>query len=167
MSATATITKTDTTPIQYVQYHDGGVFGKRPVLTGKAARPTFNELPRIDMRRLFSDKLEDRKQLAAELGAACRDVGFFYAVNHGVDETLLDETFDAAKRYFNLPVDVKMECHNQKTKKFRGYEAFLEGKLDPSTRGGMSIRARNTFPLCSTMRSTSLRYEDDNAIRNT
>ena len=104
----------------YVHYHDGGVPGKRRVLTGKAALPTFNEVPKIDMRRIYSDSLDDRKELAEEVGAACRNVGFFYAVNHGVDEQLLDDTFKAVARFFDLPTEVKMEVHNQKTEKFRG-----------------------------------------------
>jgi isopenicillin N synthase-like dioxygenase len=107
-------------------------------LTGTAARETFNEVPKIDFQRIYSDNLEDRKALAKEVGAACRDIGFFYAVNHGVEEDMLQNTFEALNKYFALPTEVKMETHNQKTEKFRGYEAFLEGKLDPSTRGGMS-----------------------------
>jgi hypothetical protein len=147
MSTTTTTTRVST-PIRqdskseedvYVHYHDGGVFGKRRVLTGSAAKPTFTELPRIDMRRLFSDDLKDRQELAKEVGAACREVGFFIAENHGVEEKVLDGTFEALKKFFDLPKEVKMETHNQKSSKFRGYEGFLEGKLDPSTRGGMSI----------------------------
>ncbi|ORY07901.1 hypothetical protein BCR34DRAFT_626322 [Clohesyomyces aquaticus] len=129
--------ETQTESAQYVHYHDGGGPGKRRVLTGQDAKPTFTELPRVDMRRMFSDDFASRKELAVEVGAACRDVGFFYAVNHGVDEKVLDRTFDAVKQFFELPTEVKMEVHNQKTKKFRGYEAFLEGKLDPSTRGDL------------------------------
>ncbi|KAH7117602.1 hypothetical protein B0J11DRAFT_552409 [Dendryphion nanum] len=136
MSSTATVTE-ESTPIQYVHYHDGGVPGKRRILTGKDAKPAFSALPRIDFQRIYSDDLNDRKELAAEVGAACRDVGFFYAVNHGVDQEVLDTTFNAVKKYFDLPTDVKMESHNQKTEKFRGYEAFLEGKLDPNTRGDL------------------------------
>jgi hypothetical protein len=147
MSTTTTTTKVSA-PIkqdsksekeEYVHYHDGGVFGKRRILTGAAAKPTFTELPRIDMRRLFSEDLKDRQELAKEVGAACRDVGFFIAENHGVEEEVLDGTFDALKKFFDLPTEVKMETHNQKSSKFRGYEGFLEGKLDPSTRGGMSL----------------------------
>jgi len=133
MSTTTTQTQTDT----WVHYHDGGVPGRRRVLKGAAAKETFTALPKIDFQRIYSDSLEDRKELAREVGAACRDIGFFYAVNHGVDETVLEGTFDALKQYFALPTDVKMETHNQKTEKFRGYEAFLEGKLDPSTRGDL------------------------------
>ncbi|XP_014554472.1 hypothetical protein COCVIDRAFT_39676 [Bipolaris victoriae FI3] len=121
----------------WVHYHDGGVPGRRRVLKGAEAKETFNALPKIDFQRIYSDNIEDRKELAKEVGAACRDVGFFYAVNHGVDEQILDDTFAALQKYFALPTDVKMETHNQKTEKFRGYEAFLEGKLDPSTRGDL------------------------------
>jgi isopenicillin N synthase-like dioxygenase len=116
MSATMTSTQEE-----WVHYHDGGIPGRRRVLTGAAAKPTFNELPKIDFRRIYSDKLEDRQELANEVGAACRDVGFFYAVNHGVDESLLDDTFEALEKYFSLPTEVKMETHNQKTAKFRGF----------------------------------------------
>lgn len=109
-----------TTNETWVHYHDGGIPGRRRVLTGAAAGTSFNELPKIDFRRIYSDNLSDRQGLAKEVGAACRDVGFFYAVNHGVDESLLDDTFDALKRFFDLPKEVKMEVHNQKTSKFRG-----------------------------------------------
>ena len=145
MSTTTTQTQTDT----WVHYHDGGVPGRRRVLKGAAAKETFTALPKIDFQRIYSDSLEDRKELAREVGAACRDIGFFYAVNHGVDETVLEGTFDALKQYFALPTDVKMETHNQKTEKFRGYEAFLEGKLDPSTRGGMLESSLFIHPLHS------------------
>lgn len=133
MSATEVLAEPET----WVHYHDGGIPGRRRVLTGKAAKETFTEVPKIDFRRIYSGKLDDRKELAKEVGAACRNVGFFYAVNHGVDQAMLDETFDALRKYFALPTEVKMETHNQKTDKFRGYEAFLEGKLDPSTRGDL------------------------------
>lgn len=105
----------------WVYFHDGGIPGRRQVLRGAAAKPTFSELPRIDFRRIYSTDLSDRQELAEEVGAACRDVGFFYAVNHGVDESLLQDTFEASRKFFGLPTDVKMEVHNQKTSKFRGY----------------------------------------------
>ncbi|KAF1929793.1 2OG-Fe(II) oxygenase [Didymella exigua CBS 183.55] len=126
-----------------VHYQDGGVPGRRRVLTGAAAETTFNDLPKIDFRRLYSNNLSDRQSLAYEMGVACRDGGFFYAADHGVDESLLDDTFDALKRFFNLPKEVKIEVRNQKSPKIRGYKGFLEGKLDPSTRGDL----KEGFPM--------------------
>ncbi|CBX90304.1 hypothetical protein LEMA_P064300.1 [Plenodomus lingam JN3] len=122
---------------EWVHYHDGGIPGRRRILHGTAAQKTFDAVPKIDFTRIYSANLDDRKELAREVGAACRDVGFFYAVNHGVEQRVLDDTFVALERYFALPTDVKMETHNQKTERFRGYEAFLEGRLDPNTRGDL------------------------------
>lgn len=146
----STTTTTETCTDSWVHYHDGGVPGRRPVLKGTAAKETFTQVPKIDFQRIYSDNLEDRKELAKEVGAACRDVGFFYAVNHGVDETMLQDTFSALEKYFALPTAIKMETHNQKTEKFRGYEAFLEGKLDPSTRGGKPTPSSSSAQTPST-----------------
>ena len=114
-------TTTLSTEETWVHYHDGGLPGRRKVLTGLAAKSTFSELPKIDFSGIYSQKLSDRQELANEVRAACKDVGFFYAVNHGVDESLLDDTIDALKKFFDLPTDIKMDVHNQKTSKFRGY----------------------------------------------
>ena len=32
-------------------------------------------------------------RIVTEVGAACRDVGFFYVVNHGVDQELIAKAF--------------------------------------------------------------------------
>jgi hypothetical protein len=149
MSATETQIETDL----WVHYHDGGIPGRRRVLTGKAAKQSFNEVPKIDFQRIYSDDIEDRKELAKEVGAACRDVGFFYAVNHGVEEELLSGTFSALKKFFSLPQDVKMETHNQKSVEFRGYERFLEGKLDPNTRGGTLPSSLHLYHYLKSTRS--------------
>jgi hypothetical protein len=125
-------------PLQYVHYHDGGVPGSRPILTGANAKLTFNEIPMIDMRRMFSPSLEDRKELAAAVGKACREVGFFYALNHDVPKGLIGDTFEAIANFFALPLDDKMEAYMRNSSIYRGYEPLLEIKLDPSTRGGKS-----------------------------
>ncbi|KAK8066440.1 Clavaminate synthase-like protein [Apiospora hydei] len=136
-TTTATIDTAGTNNVQYVYYHEGGVPGRRPVLTGKDAKPTFTELPRIDLGRLYSTELADRRALSSEIDAAFRDVGFFYATNHGVDKAVVDDMFSAMHRYFGLPLDVKMEAHSRQNRKFRGYEPLFSTKLDPATRGDL------------------------------
>jgi hypothetical protein len=65
----------------YVHYVMGGVARKRPILTGIEAKQTFNEIPSVDCSDVFSKDLEVRKAIAAKLGKACEEVGFFYTTN--------------------------------------------------------------------------------------
>ncbi|KAF3003360.1 hypothetical protein E8E14_004001 [Neopestalotiopsis sp. 37M] len=122
---------------QYVYYHEGGVPGKRPILTGSAAKPAFSELPRIDISRAYSSDPQDRRQLATEVNDAFTNVGFFYAVNHGVEPEIVADIFAAMRRYFALPEDVKMEAYSRQNHKFRGYEPMFSTRLDPTTRGDL------------------------------
>ncbi|KAK7953894.1 2OG-Fe(II) oxygenase [Apiospora saccharicola] len=118
-----TTTTTCTAPsdgVNYVYYHEGGVPGRRPILTDADAKPTFTELPRIDLGRLYSTELADRRALASEIDVAFRDVGFFYATNHGVDTAVVDDIWTSRWK-----------------RKFRGYEPLFSTKLDPATRGDL------------------------------
>jgi isopenicillin N synthase-like dioxygenase len=45
--------------------------------------------------------------VARDIDAACRDLGFFYAVGHGIARRLTTDLFAAAWRFFGLPVDAK------------------------------------------------------------
>jgi len=59
----------------------------------------FSQIPLIDFALMMSDRRADKLRVAAEIRAACVDVGFFYLVNHGVDASLRDRAFAAAKRF--------------------------------------------------------------------
>ena len=52
---------------------------------------------------------------------ACLDYGFFYIINHGVEETLLERMFDESRKFFSLPVEEKMKLVR---KEHRGYTAL-------------------------------------------
>ena len=90
------------------------------------------------MRPIFSESLEERQKVAAQVGKACREVGFFYAQDHGVSQEAINIAFGAIADYFAQREDVKLETHIHNNKHFRGYEPLLETRLDPSTRGGGS-----------------------------
>lgn len=60
---------------------------------------------------------------------ACLDYGFFYLINHGVEETLLERVFDESRKFFSLPVEEKMKLVR---KEHRGYTALYAEKLDPT-----------------------------------
>ncbi|CAO2650345.1 Nn.00g016370.m01.CDS01 [Neocucurbitaria sp. VM-36] len=70
---------------------------------------TLERIPIIDVTRMYSEKLEDRKTVAEEIREASRNIGFFYMINHGIDPKYSEGVFDQSKRFFTLPEDDKMK----------------------------------------------------------
>lgn len=62
----------------------GPVF--RDVLNTPPRDCTAEEIPIIDLSAMYSEKLEDRKQLAQEIRVSAENTGFFYIKNHGIKE---------------------------------------------------------------------------------
>lgn len=48
-------------------------------------------------------------ETAAQIGAACRESGFFYIAGHGVDESLCRELDALSRRFFDQSVAEKMQ----------------------------------------------------------
>lgn len=69
-------------------------------------------------------------EVAARIGAACREHGFFYAVDHGVPEALIADQFAWAARFFNLPQEAKEAISLFKSPARRGWEGIGAQKLD-------------------------------------
>jgi hypothetical protein len=81
-----------------------------------------DEIPVIDIGGIFSDKIEDRKAVAERIREACHRIGFFYIINHGIDERYTKSTFEQAKIFFALPEERKMEvCTDIVPDEFFGY----------------------------------------------
>lgn len=85
---------------------------------------------------MFSENIEDRKKVASEIGKACREVGFFYAEDHDIPDSVIEETFDVVKKFFAMPLEDKMEVHLHKNEALRGYEPLFETKMEGTGRGG-------------------------------
>ncbi|KAF9774414.1 hypothetical protein IL306_007585 [Fusarium sp. DS 682] len=66
-------------------------------------------IPIIDASRIWSEKLKDRQAVAEEIRTASREIGFFYLINHGVDEKYAEGALEQAKRFFALPEEKKMD----------------------------------------------------------
>lgn len=82
------------------------------------AQPTA--LPVIDISR-FRDPGTDRDAFLAELRSAAHEVGFFYVTGHGVPASVRDEILDAARAFFVLPEERRLEIENLNSPQFRGY----------------------------------------------
>ncbi|XP_039056292.1 2-oxoglutarate-Fe(II) type oxidoreductase hxnY-like [Hibiscus syriacus] len=77
----------------------------------------------------------DRFSTADSIRQACIEQGFFYLVNHGVDEELVKKVFEQSSNFFSLPIEDKMKMIQRN---YRGYVGLKTLKLDPSSAKGDS-----------------------------
>jgi isopenicillin N synthase-like dioxygenase len=142
----------------------------------------MTELPIIDVSGLTSAELSERRSVAAKLGNACRETGFFYVANHGIPVAARETIFSAARAFFSLPLAAKEECSIKRSRHNRGYVA-LEGERlnesavlsdykeavnvglecaadDPEVLAGKPFRGVNLWPAISGWRETVLAYYD-------
>jgi len=142
----------------------------------------ITELPIVDVSGLNSPELSDRARVAAELGRACRETGFFYVVHHGIPEATRDAIFAASRAFFSLPLATKQEYSIKRSRHNRGYvalegERLNEGALlsdykeafnvglelaadDPEVLDGKPFRGVNLWPAIAGWRDTVLAYYD-------
>lgn len=94
---------------EFVVVHAGKGTIKRRILTGDQKKPTFETIPQVDFSKVNSPSLIERKAIAKEVGAAFRESGFLYAVNHGISEELQAEVYRLMKVFFASPLKEKMK----------------------------------------------------------
>ncbi|GAB6968628.1 oxidoreductase [Komagataeibacter kakiaceti JCM 25156] len=89
-----------------------------------------HDIPVIDITRLREGNHADHKEIAAALGRACRETGFFYITGHGVDPSLLRNVFDASRALFALPDAEKERIARSRVGNNRGYVGLGVERLD-------------------------------------
>lgn len=76
-------------------------------------------LPVLDLARYTSSA--ERDAFLADLRHAARDIGFFYLINHGVDDALQNAVQREARRFFALTEAQKKQVAMIHSPHFRGY----------------------------------------------
>lgn len=76
-------------------------------------------LPVLDLARYTSSA--ERDAFLADLRHAARDIGFFYLINHGVDDALQNAVQREARRFFALTEAQKEQVAMIHSPHFRGY----------------------------------------------
>ncbi|RFD18836.1 isopenicillin N synthase family oxygenase [Komagataeibacter melaceti] len=89
-----------------------------------------HDIPVIDITRLREGTPAERREVAAALGRACRETGFFYITGHGVDPSLLRAVFDASHALFALPDAEKERIARSRVGHNRGYVGYGVERLD-------------------------------------
>ncbi len=123
-------------------------------------------LPVIDVSPLLSGPEPARRAAAEDIGAACRDLGFFYASGHAIAPETLTQLAEASQRFFALPADAKMKVAMARGgRAWRGFfpvggeltsgkpdikEGLYFGEElgpeDPRVKAGLPLHGANLFP---------------------
>src|SRR2546425_419333 len=122
-------------------------------------------IPIIDITALVSGP-GDHREVAARIGQACKDWGFFYVVNHGVEQHLVRELEQASRQFFAQDSETKLEINMARGgRAWRGYfpvgGELTSGQPDlkegiyfgaelsedhPLVKAGTPLHGRNLFP---------------------
>lgn len=138
----------------------------------------LSTVPVIDISPLVSGQ-GDRKNVAKQLHAACRESGFFYISGHGINETLQNRLHQLSEQFFALPLEEKMNIHMKLGgRAWRGFfpvgEELTSGKPDrkeglyfgtelgpedPRVQAKLPMHGANLFPAQpAELRETVLTY---------
>jgi isopenicillin N synthase-like dioxygenase len=139
----------------------------------------MNSIPVIDIAALVKGSPEEARAAAKALGAACREVGFFYVSGHGVPSDLIARVFATSADFFAAPAAIRAAASFSGPGGNRGYirlggetldpgkpadvkEAFNIGLElepdDPELLAGAPFRAANLWPDMPGFRDIMLDY---------
>ncbi|MGA7808853.1 isopenicillin N synthase family dioxygenase [Bradyrhizobium sp.] len=139
----------------------------------------MNAIPVIDVAPLITGTADEARAVAASLGRACREVGFFYVTGHGVPPALRARVFEQSAAFFGGPAAIREAASFSGPGGNRGYirlggealdpdkpadvkEAFNIGleldPEDPELKARAPFRAANLWPDMPGFRATMLDY---------
>ena len=78
-------------------------------MTADRAKPTYSEIPSLDLGPYLTGVPGALDELAAKLAKIQQEIGFYYITNHGVPRDLIKGATAQLKRFFALPMDEKMK----------------------------------------------------------
>ena len=98
---------------------------------------TLLHVPVIDLTPYRDGTPEGKAAVAAQIGQACRDIGFLVVSGHGIPDALVRRTHAVSEAFFALPHGDKLKADRPAPDQVRGYSAVggegLSFSLDEPT----------------------------------
>lgn len=104
-------------------------------------------VPVVDLEGFAGGGDDRRARVAAEVDRACREVGFFSVVGHGVDADVIDRAHREALAFFDLPIDDRMVAAKPEPGAPYGYSPFEYEALNRSIGGDTLPDVKETFDV--------------------
>jgi isopenicillin N synthase-like dioxygenase len=82
---------------------------------------SFSSIPEVSLAR-WRGSDDERAEFTEQLTTICHEVGFFYLVDHGVDDAFINSYFAMMTAFFALPDSVKATIDKHNSPYFRGWE---------------------------------------------
>jgi len=70
---------------------------------------TTTTIPLIDMRGVRERDQSSLERAGEAIRRACVDIGFFYIINHGLSQAVIDRAMQASREFFALPLERKSQ----------------------------------------------------------
>ncbi len=81
----------------------------------------MDRVPQIDFEPFRSGDSAARKAVSAEIGRACREIGFFTLTGHGLPLSRIADTFAESRRFFSAPAEIRDAIDVRRSPLNRGY----------------------------------------------
>ncbi|MEM7341715.1 MAG: 2-oxoglutarate and iron-dependent oxygenase domain-containing protein [Actinomycetota bacterium] len=101
----------------------------------------MDDVPIIDIAPFLERSPTGIRQVGAEVDRACREIGFFQIVGHGVPTAQIDAVYDSARAFFAQPDDLKAGAAQPAPDQVRGWSGVgkegLSYSLDEEAPGDL------------------------------
>jgi len=104
-------------------------------------------IPVIDLEQLTEGSAAAAQGVSQEIDRACRDVGFFAVVGHGVRNETIQRLHQQAVAFFDLPLDDRLAVAMPEPGYPYGYNPIEAESLNRSIGGGAAPDAKETFNI--------------------
>lgn len=113
----------------------------------------MSAIPSVDLRDFISGDPNRKLSFVNQIGAAFENIGFVALSGHFLTETLVQNLYSEAKKFFDLPQDIKAKYEIAGIAGQRGYTSFgkehakgrKEGDLKEFWHFGQSLAADSTY----------------------
>ena len=104
-------------------------------------------IPIIDFTDFRSGNAIDRKRVAKELGEAAQSLGCAVVGGHGIAPRLGEELREAGLRFFDLPLEEKLQVRRPRNDQNRGYIPYGEETLVRMSGGDSPPDVKEVFAI--------------------